>query len=128
MITVLRSTEQLLDELETAKREFGIPQAKINSTLARVEKLKLEDADALIRLHETLLFLRAYSHEPRVLKRVEKILKTFKQRVDALRAAELDLSAIDDPEVSGIAGGSVTSNFSYAIARWLVAKYPAQSI
>ena len=28
--------------------------------------------------------------------------------------------------MSGIAGGSVTSNFSYAIVRWLVAKYPAQ--
>src|SRR5207244_13556315 len=60
------------------------------------------------------------------LEKVEKILKTFKQRLDELRAAELDLSAIDDPEVSGIAAGSVTSNFSYAIVRWLVAKYPAQ--
>jgi hypothetical protein len=33
---------------------------------------------------------------------------------------------LDTPEVSGIAGGSVTSNFSYAIVRWLVAKFPAQ--
>jgi len=123
---VSRATEQLLDELETAKREFGIPQGKIDSTLSRLEKLKLDDVDVLIRLHETLLFLRAYSHGPRVLEKVEKILKTFKQRLDELRAAELDLSAIDDPEVSGIAGGSVTSNFSYAIVRWLVAKYPAQ--
>ncbi|HBB98376.1 MAG TPA: hypothetical protein DC054_23590 [Blastocatellia bacterium] len=123
---MLHPTEQLLDDLETAKREFGIPQAKINSALSRLENLKLEDADALVRLHETLLFLRAYSHGPRVLKKVEKILKTFRQWVDALRAAEVDLSAIDDPEVSGIAGGSVTSNFSYAIVRWLVAKYPAQ--
>src|SRR6185436_16342238 len=40
--------------------------------------------------------------------------------------AGADLSALDNPEVSGIAGGSVTSNFSYAIVRWLVAKYPAQ--
>ena len=121
-----RATAQLLDELETAKREFGIPQGKIDSTLSRFEKLKLDDVDILIRLHETLLFLRAYSHGPRVLEKVEKILKTFKQRLDELRAAELDLSAIDDPEVSGIVGGSVTSNFSYAIVRWLVAKYPAQ--
>ncbi len=123
---MLRATQHLLDALETAKREFGIPQAKIDSTLSRLEKLKVEDVDVLIRLHETLLFLRAYPHRPRVLKKVEKILKTFKQRIDELRAAGVELSAIDDPEVSGIAGGSVTSNFSYAIARWLVAKYPAQ--
>ena len=123
---MLRATEQLLDALETTKRDFGIPRAGIDSTLSRFEKLRIDDADLLIRLHETLLFLRAYSHGPRVLKRVEKILKTFKQRVDELRAAELDLSATDDPEVSGIAGGSVTSNFSYAIVRWLIAKYPSQ--
>src|SRR5207253_11161711 len=40
--------------------------------------------------------------------------------------AEAALSALDDPEVSGIAGTSVTSNFSYAIVRGLVEKYPRQ--
>ncbi len=123
---MLSATQHLLDALETAKREFGIPQAKIDSTLSRVGRLKVKDVDVLIRFHETLLFLRAYPDGPRVLKNVEKILKTFKQRVDELHGEDLDLSALDDPEVSGIAGGSVTSNFSYAIVRWLVAKYPAQ--
>src|SRR5205823_14015765 len=32
----------------------------------------------------------------------------------------------DEPEVSGIVGTSVTSDFSYAIVRWLVATYPKQ--
>ena len=36
------------------------------------------------------------------------------------------MAPLDDPEVSGIASGSVTSNFSYAIVRWLVANFPAQ--
>ena len=54
------------------------------------------------------------------------ILTSFNQRVAQLVDADADLSALDNPEVSGIAGGSVTSNFSYAIVRWLVGKYPAQ--
>ena len=43
-----------------------------------------------------------------------------------LREADADLSPLDDPEVSGIAGTSVTSNFSYAIICWLAAKHPKQ--
>jgi len=87
---------------------------------------KIRDADSLIRFHESLLFLRAYPPGVEVLKKVESILKTFAQRVSQLREADVDLSPLDDPEVSGIAGTSVTSNFSYDLVRWLVAKYPAQ--
>src|SRR5437660_5116686 len=87
---------------------------------------RLTDADSLIRWHENLLFLRAYPQSAPILKQVEKILKTFEKRVSELRDAEVDLSPLDDPEVSGIVGTSVTSNFSYAIVRWLVAKFPKQ--
>ncbi|MFN2576091.1 MAG: hypothetical protein ABR607_00205 [Pyrinomonadaceae bacterium] len=120
------ATNQLLDQLEAAKRAFDIPQAKISSTLSRLLKQKLELADNLIRFHEILLFFRAYPRGRQLLKKTEKALKAFAKRVEELRAADLNLSAFDDPEVSGIAGGSVTSNFSYAIVRWLVARYPAQ--
>src|SRR5262249_34627022 len=62
----------------------------------------------------------------RVLKQVESILKTFDERLDEVRAADGDLSAFDDPEVSGISGAAVTTNFSYVIARWLTAEFPNQ--
>src|SRR5437879_3778198 len=87
---------------------------------------RLTDADSLIRWHENLLFLRAYPQSASVLKQVEGILKTFEKRVSQLRDADDDLSPLDEPEVSGIVGTTVTSNFSYAIVRWLVAKYPTQ--
>ncbi|HEX3142721.1 MAG TPA: hypothetical protein VHQ64_02035 [Pyrinomonadaceae bacterium] len=122
----MRTTDQLLDTLETAKRDFDLPQAKINALLSRLEKAQIGDAAGLIRLHESLLFMRAYPRGRAHLKRVERMLKNFGTLVAELVENDLDLSAIDDPEVSGIAGGSVTSNFSYAIVRWLVEKFPAQ--
>ena len=84
------------------------------------------DADSLIQLHERLLFLRAYPPNRRVLKQVEQELQKVESRLARLRESEVDLSPLDDPEVSGIAGTTVTSNFSYALVRWLANKYPNQ--
>jgi hypothetical protein len=121
-----KSLARALADLEESKRGFGLGDAKILSTLKAFSKSRFSDADALIRFHETLLFLRAYPSSPKVLNQIEQILKRFEPRVLQLSEADADLSALDDPEVSGIAGTSVTSNFSYVIVRWLVAKYPSQ--
>jgi hypothetical protein len=86
----------------------------------------ISDAAALIQLHERLLFLRAYPQSPKVLQQIEKALSMFPRRVSELARDEVDLSPMDQPEVSGITGTSVTSNFSYALIRWLVRKYPRQ--
>ena len=94
--------------------------------MRRLLKSRITDAQSLIRFHETLLFLRAYPPSPRILNQVEEILKTFAQRVSQLQAAGVDLSPLDDPEVSGIAGTTVTSNFSYYLVRWLIKKSPSR--
>jgi len=80
----------------------------------------------LVRLHETLLFLRAYPLSANVLRLTESILKSFGQRVSQLRESGENLAPLDEPEVSGIGGTSVTSNYSYAIVRWLGARFPTQ--
>ncbi|HEY0348464.1 MAG TPA: hypothetical protein VGC60_09965 [Pyrinomonadaceae bacterium] len=121
-----RNSTNLIDDLEESRRRFGEGDAKIRRALRVLSKSKLTNADSLIRFHETLLFIRAYPPSATVAKQVERILKSFGSRVQELSEKDADLSLLDDPEVSGIAGGSVTSNFSYAIARWLVAKYPPQ--
>jgi hypothetical protein len=121
-----KKAEQALAELEAAKRNFGSRVAKVNRALTSLATSHFADAGSLIHFHETLLFLRAYPPNATTLNLVERILKSFNQRVVRLVDADADLSALDNPEVSGIAGGSVTSNFSYAIVRWLVAKYPGQ--
>ena len=116
----------MLDELECAKRQFDVPESQVISTLSFFARRKIENAKSLIRLHETLLFLRAYPQGASVLSQVEKTLRTLARVVPKLRDKDLDLSPLDNPEVSGIAGTRVTSNFSYVIVCWLVAKYPKQ--
>src|SRR5229473_2381037 len=116
----------LLAELDGQKRRFGIRPRQLEQNLRAVNGCEIDDAESLIRFHETLLFLRAYPPSARVLNQVEKILKSFGHRVSQLRDADIDLAPLDEVEVSGIAGTFVTSNFSYAIVRWLVAKYPKQ--
>jgi hypothetical protein len=117
---------QALADLEESKRGFGTDDTRRRRELRLVTKFSFSDAEALIRFHETLLFFRAYPPSAEVLKLVEQNLKTFAQRIAQLRKADADLSPLDAPEVSGIAGTSVTSNFSYALARWLARRYPRQ--
>jgi hypothetical protein len=117
---------RLLAELEELKRRFGISPRQLEQKLRALDECEIDHANSLIRFHETLLFLRAYPPSARVLNQVEKILKSFGQRVSQLRESGADLAPLDEVEVSGIAGTTVTSNFSHQIVRWLVAKYPSQ--
>ena len=48
------------------------------------------------------------------------------KRVEALRDADVDLSPLESPEVSGIAGTSVTDTFTFPIVSWLVSDHPAR--
>jgi len=119
-----QKTGKALAALELSKRDFSQSDDRILKSLTYLSKAKLEDAQSLIQFHEILLFLRAYPQSARVLGLADEILQSFAPLVSRLVEADADLSALDDPAVSGIAGGSVTSNFSYAIMRWLVKRFP----
>ena len=113
--------QRLLDRLDEAKRRFGKGDPQIvAATLTSLARQKFHDAESLLHFHELLLFVRAYPANARVLKLAEVALKSFSDRVAALQAAGEDLSALEHPEASGIAGMSVTDTFSYPIVRWLV--------
>jgi hypothetical protein len=117
--------QRLLDQLDEAKRRFEKSDAAlVSKTLASLARKKLDDAESLIRYHELLLFVRAYPPNVAVVAQAEAALQTFADRVTALRDAEADLSLLEHPEVSGIAGTSVTDTFSYPIVRWLVRQQP----
>jgi hypothetical protein len=107
-----------LDQLAGMKGQFGRPAA--NRTVALLEKAKRarfrDDAD-LIRLHETVLFLRAYPQSSRVMRLADEILFSFARRLPA------DQDAFADPDISGIAGTVVSTNFSYEFARSLVTRH-----
>ena len=53
------------------------------------------------------------------------LLATIERRVAALEAAGEDLSPFDAPEVAGIAGTTIGTDFSFELVRWLVARFPA---
>jgi len=117
----------LLDQLEKLKTQFGEMEAqRVETLLERASRMRVRDAETLIRLHELVLFLRAYPHSPAVVRLTEAALHVFARRVSALREGGVDLSPLEHPDVSGIADTSVTDTFSFSIVRWLVRHYPAQ--
>ena len=63
---------------------------------------------------------------PEVVEATEKLLCSFASRVDALRRAGEDLSALEEPEVSGIAGTGMTAIFGHGVARHLARRHPGQ--
>ena len=117
---------RLLDQLDDLKNRFDAPQRALETILSRLSKHHFKDPDALIRFHELLLFVRAYPHSARVLHLADSLLKGFSNRVEALRDAEVDLSPLETPEVSGISGTLVTDTFTFPIVRWLAHSHPAR--
>ena len=121
------SINRLLDQLDELRARFGSRQTRaIELILSRLSRQKLADVEALIRFHEILLFLSAYPQGARVRQLAESQLRSFSKRVTALRDAEVDLSAFDNPEISGVAGTAVVDTFTFHIVRWLLKRYPTQ--
>jgi hypothetical protein len=107
-------TQNLLAQLEARKRL--IPASDLESLLAEAAPLRLDNANDLIRLHETLLFFRAYPPTLTVARLADNILATF-----AARTADIDSPAFAEPEVSGIAGTRFSAVFSYEVVQRLAA-------
>ena len=109
---------KFLDQLTNMKGQFGPKAAK--RTVALLENLKrtrLRDPADLIRLHELALFLRAYPQSPEVVRLTDEILFNFANRLPA------DHDPFSDPDISGIAGTVVSTNFSYEFARSLLTRH-----
>ena len=114
-------SQELVTRLEEWKRRFDPASAsQLESLLATVARCSFGDADSLVRLHETLLFLRAYPLSEKTALLADAILFSFADRI----GPETNLDAFEEPEVSGIAGTSVTAVFSHQVARRLAALHP----
>jgi hypothetical protein len=121
------NTSSLLDQLDELKTEFTPAGARrLDQLLGRLARKKLNDADSLLRYHEILLFLRAYPQNASLLRAAESELRGFAKRVLFLEQQEIDLAPLQHPEVSGIAGTSVTDTFSFFIVRWLLERHPSE--
>jgi len=109
----------ILDELAACKGQFGREAARRTiDLLSRLPTVPIRDAGDLIRLHENVLFLRAYPQNRRVVRLADSILNSFAERIRGI-----DSDAFEDPEISGIAGTSVSTNFSREFAQSLVRRH-----
>jgi hypothetical protein len=121
------NVKRLQDQLQEAQRRFGPGQdRRVEALLVRLARSKFADAEALIRFHESLLFLRAYPHSQRILSIVERELSSFAERVKLLETSGADTSALLHPDISGITNTAVIDTFTYNIVRWLWQRHPAQ--
>jgi hypothetical protein len=87
---------------------------------------RFPDARSLIRFHESLLFLRAFPQGPSVVRKTEKLLNNFYQRVEALRKSGVDMDDFDPLEVSGMAGTHMQDTLSFDVASWLTGRMPGK--
>ena len=111
-----KTVENLLNQLDYASNQFRSGQQKTTSRiLNHLVPKKLSDQHDLVRFHEILLFIRAYPQSAQIRSAAESLLATFAERVATLLNAGADVSALNHPAVSGIAGTSVTDTFSYYI-------------
>ena len=114
----------LLDRLDEWKRRYGTPETgQLERLLGALAKHRVGDAAGLIRLHETLLFLRAYPRTPAVARLADAILFAFAKRVALLGADGVAAELFSEPEVSGIAGTDLIAVFSFEVARSLVERH-----
>lgn len=113
----------LLSRLE-AIRKLRPAAREAEPLLEAAASFEPRDADALARLHDALLFLRAYPPSARALALADEALSRLAGQVARLEEQGEDLSPLDDPSVSGIDGVPVAMPFSWAAASWLARRDP----
>jgi hypothetical protein len=129
MRAVPTSADAILRRLERA-RHLRPGARDAERAISSARSFVARDPESLIRLHEALLFLRAYPHSARVRDLSERLLRGTARRVAALeregerRGVGGDLSPFDAPEVAGIAGTIIGTDYSFDAARFLARRFP----
>ncbi len=112
-----QQASRALSKLRKIRAEYGAGLADLKLALiATLSKARLARAAQVLDLHESLLFLRAYPDDARVLASVERELVRFERRAD-LRRHQEELAS------SGIAGTPIDYPFFPATASWLVERF-----
>lgn len=118
-----RNRADLLPRLEAIRRTR--PAAReAEPLLESAAAFEPHDASVLARLHDAVLFLRACPPSLRALALADEALARVGGQVARLAETGEDLSPLDDPAVSGIAGVPVAMPFSWAAASWLARRDP----
>ena len=120
------SASRLL-ELEASKLNYGAGSAaKIEKLLASMRDAQFDSAESLIRFHDLLLFLCAFPQSRKIAQLADDLLTGIVHEVERFQASGADMELFDNEEFSGIAGTTISDNFTYDVARWLAQRYPQQ--
>ncbi len=120
-VKLIRMPAGLVAQLEEWKKRYGTSDlSPLHALLEEAAREESRDAHELIRLHECLLFLRAYPADRTVKRLADAALAATAARA----AACTDQAAFEDAEASGIAGTAFSAVFSYEVAARLCARYP----
>jgi len=107
-----------LAALEKLRNVYGADSgAQKRSLLQALERARLATSREVLRLHEMLLFLRAYPDDARTFRLARRMLRNFASRRD-VRAHR------DALENTGVAGASIRFPFFWPTARWLAKRWP----
>ncbi len=118
--------ELLLTRLEHAKLRVGeIDPTELSKLLHALGRKTFLDAQSVARFHDGLVFLRAFPPNRTVLRQVESLLGTFSQRITHLQAESSNLSLLDDEELAGIAGTTLSAVWNYDEVLWLADRFPS---
>ena len=114
-----RSATAALATLEAIRAEFGVKGVtkQKQALLRSLARAVLSDPAAILRLHECLLFLRAYPDDAATLALTERLLATFARRRDV----KTHRVALAD---TGVAGADIHFRFFAETARRLAARWP----
>jgi hypothetical protein len=116
-----------LTHLEESRLRFARAEAKrVTGLLAKFVRHHFDNPHTLIRFHEALLFLRAFPHGPSVVAQTERLLNSFHERVEKLRADGADMTVFDTFESCGIVGTAMQDALSFDVAQWLARHLPKQ--
>jgi hypothetical protein len=109
-----------LPALTRLARQYG-PGLAVRklALMQQLARTRLARPAAVLGLHETLCWLRAYPDDAAVQQQAARMLETFAQRADLLAHRE----ALAD---SGIAGTAIHYRFFAGQAQWLASRWPAQ--
>jgi len=114
-------------QLEASKLQYRPGCAEIiERLLSAMGPVEFDDAGSLICFHDLLLFLRAFPQSRKVAHLADDLLTGIVHQVERLQASGADMERFDDEEFSGIAGTTISDNFTYDVARWLAQRYPQQ--
>ncbi len=118
------TSPDLLEVLNSIKHRFTPADRETKVKVLRaLRDREIRDVPSLVRLHESLCFLRAYPDSPDVLRLVEEALGGFAARVDLLTKSGR-LSEVKKLRDTGIIHTTVYYPYPHVIAKWLVEHFP----